>query len=67
MARVLVCLDAQPQADGSCQQSAWIEQPSILEVLPTMEVADMWGKAFFGGIVLLAVAAALLKPSRSIE
>ncbi len=64
MARTLVCIDPQPLEDGSCQQTAWIEQPSVVDLLPTMEVADMWGKAFFVGIVTLAAAVSLLKPPR---
>lgn len=61
MPRVLVCLDAQPAQDGSCQTTAWIEQPSLVDMLPTVEQANIVGPAFVLGLCTLA-ALGLLNP-----
>lgn len=34
MARVLVCIDPVPLADGTCTDQAWLEQPGLLPPLP---------------------------------
>lgn len=63
MARVLVCLDPTPAQDGSCAQTAWIEQPSIIDYLPTVEEANVVGPAFAAGLCILA-ALGLLNPKK---
>ena len=62
MPRVLVCIDPSPLPDGQCQQTAWIEQGGIADMLPTMEQANAVGAAFLGTLVLIAFVARTLKP-----
>lgn len=42
--RVLVCLDAVPAADGTCGQTAYLEQPSILPPLNQEQTAFLMGE-----------------------
>lgn len=37
MARVLTCLDPVPAGDGSCAETAWVEQPGLLPPLSVKE------------------------------
>lgn len=67
MPRVLVCLDPQPNPDGSCEQSAWIEQPSIADMLPTVDEANAVGFALFSGLIVLAAMSLLLPPREQYE
>lgn len=62
MPRVLTCLDQQPAQDGSCAVQAWVEQPSIVAYLPTMEEANTIGFAFFAGLFVIAVVKRTMKP-----
>lgn len=66
MARVLVCIDPVPAQDGSCSQSAWLEQPSWVDMLPTVEEANVVGPAIFLGFVSVA-ALRLILPNRGDE
>lgn len=65
MPRVLVCIDPQPATDGSCQQTEWIEQASVADMLPTIDDAQMVGSWFFASIVLLAAMVLLLPPKET--
>lgn len=67
MARVLTCIDEVPAEDGSCAQSAWLEQPSWVDALPTTEQAHVVGPAFAGGLILLAVFRLLIPKERDDE
>jgi len=62
--RVLVCLDPQPAADGSCAQQAWIEQPSFADLLPTVAEANEIGWAFIASLAVVAIAKHSLKPPK---
>jgi hypothetical protein len=62
--RLLVCIDPVPAADGSCAQTAFIEQPTFVDYLPTVDQAQAVGFAFFASIAVLA-SMGLFKPSRS--
>lgn len=59
--RVLVCLDAQPAADGSCAQTAFIEQPSLIPQM-TLEQGKDIGHAFLLAVVAVAVTKTFLSP-----
>ena len=63
MSRVYTCIDYDPSA-GTCNAAAWIEQPSILDALPTPEQAHGVGLAFFISLVSIA-AMSLLLPNRA--
>lgn len=67
MPRLLTCIDPQPLEDGTCQQTAWIEQPSLRDFMLTVDDAHAVGMAFFGGIITLGAILAILKPTRSSE
>lgn len=66
MPRVLTCIDPVPAEDGTCAQAAYIEQRSIVDLLPSVEQADEVGFAFFGTVVLVA-AMSLFFPSKAEE
>jgi len=55
MPRVLTCIDAVPAADGSFTNTAWLDQPSWVEMLPTVEQANVVGPAIAAGLCLIAV------------
>jgi len=63
--RYLVCLDAQPAADGSCAQTAFVEVAGWRDVLPTVDQANDVGLVFFTSLVTLAAFKSLLQPPRS--
>jgi hypothetical protein len=63
--RVLTCIDATPNPDGSCATSAYVEIPSWTDTLPTIEDAQSVGFHMFASLAILA-AMALLLPPRSI-
>ncbi len=62
--RYLVCIDPAPAADGTCQQSAWVEQSSWRDLLPTVEQGNAIGFAFFSSLFLIAAAVRSFKPPR---
>ncbi|WP_036133477.1 hypothetical protein [Aerolutibacter daejeonensis] len=62
--RVLVCLDAVPAADGSCAQQAWVEQPSVADLLPTVAQANEIGWLFLGSLAVIAFVKHGFKPPR---
>lgn len=64
MPRVLTCIDAVPAVDGSCAQQAWLEQPSWVDQLPTVEEANDIGMLFFFSLVAIAAAKRLFKPPK---
>ncbi len=55
MPRYLTCIDPVPASDGSCQQTAWIEQGGIADMLPTAEQGNTVGMQIFAALCLLAV------------
>lgn len=67
MPRLLTCIDPQPLADGTCQQTAWIEQPSLRDFLLTVDDAHAVGLSFFVGIITLGALVSILKPPRSTD
>lgn len=60
--RVLICIDPAPAQDGSCTNSAWVEQPTLADYLPTVAQGNELGFAFFASLFLAFAAARLLKP-----
>lgn len=54
MARILTCIDPVPVQDGSCTQTAWLDQSSWVDMLPTVQQANTVGPAIFVGFVTLA-------------
>jgi hypothetical protein len=64
MARIAVCLDAQPLTDGTCAETAWIEQTTISDYLPTFEEGNAIGLAFFGTLVVIAAVKHFFKPPK---
>ncbi|KAB7775660.1 hypothetical protein [Xanthomonas sp. LMG 12460] len=67
MARVLTCIDPAPAQDGTCAQTAWVDQSDWTTPLPTIEQAAAVGSAYFIGLMTLAVAKALLFPKTTEE
>ena len=65
--RVLACIDPVPAPDGTCAQAAFIEQPSWIDYLPTVEQANEIGVAVFTSLMILAVARKLLFPPEAKE
>lgn len=63
MTRVLTCIDPVPAQDGTCSQTAWLDQSSWVEMLPTAEQANVVGPAIVVGLVTLA-ALRLIIPSK---
>lgn len=63
MTRVLTCIDPVPAQDGTCSQTAWLEQPSWVGMLPTVEQANTVGPAIVFGLATLA-ALRLIIPSK---
>ena len=63
MARVLTCIDAVPAQDGTCAQTAWLDEPSFVDMLPTVEQANTVGPAAVAALVLIA-AFRLLIPKK---
>jgi len=62
--RYLVCLDAIPASDGTCNQTAWVEKPMLFDYLPTVGEANTVGFAFFSSLFLIAAAKRFFKPTR---
>lgn len=60
--RVLACLDPVPAADGSCAQTAYVEQPSVWPKL-TVEEGHQIGQAWMLACVGVLVVKQFLKPS----
>ena len=56
--RNLVCLDSVPASDGTCAQSAWIEQTTIADLfeLPPAQEASAVFAACFGLVLAMNVA-----------
>ena len=61
MTRVLVCLDPVPASDGSCAESAYIEQPSVLPPLTIEEANDIGAAMLLALASVMAVKVALRK------
>lgn len=47
---------------GVCSAEVWVEHPSWLDALPTVDQAETVGAAFFVSLVTLAVVKRLIKP-----
>lgn len=65
--RTLACLDPEPAVDGTCANTAWVEQPSVVQYLPTVEQANYVGGVFFVAYVTLAVMQDLLSSKNDSE
>jgi hypothetical protein len=63
MPRYLTCIDPVPASDGTCQETAWIDQGGIADMLPTVEQGNTVGMAIFGALVMLRVIG-LINPRR---
>lgn len=63
--RVLTCIDAVPASDGSCAQQAWLEQPTWIDYLPTVDQANAVGFATFSAVCIVVAFKRLVlqKPS----
>ena len=55
MPRILACVDPVPASDGTCQQTVWIDQGGIADMLPTVEEGNTVGMAIFGAFVMLGI------------
>lgn len=53
--RTLACIDSVPAVDGTCAQTAWVEQASVVQYLPTVEQANLVGGVFFVAYLTLAI------------
>ncbi|XQA67119.1 hypothetical protein ACM9XC_07230 [Xanthomonas sacchari] len=62
MARVLTCIDPTPAQDGTCAQTAWVDEPTWVHMLPTVDQANQVGAAIFTSVMVVAVAKRLLFP-----
>lgn len=60
--RVLTCIDATPNPDGSCATSAYVEIPTWTDSLPSVEDAQLVGFDIFASLAILAAMALLLPP-----
>jgi hypothetical protein len=67
MPRLLTCIDPQPLSDGTCQQTAWIEQPSLRDFMLTVDDAHTVGGAFFVGIITLGAMVSILKTQKGTD
>lgn len=65
--RVLTCIDAVPASDGSCAQQAWIEQPSWVDYLPTVDEANTVGGAMFAACCVMVAFKRLVFPKQQSE
>lgn len=63
MPRVYQCIEWNATTQV-CDAAAWVEQASILDVLPTVEQANAVGFAFFASLAILA-SFSLLMPRSS--
>lgn len=61
MARTLVCLDPVPASDGSCAESAWLEQPSLLPPMTVEQATDIAATALLAFAAVMAVKVAFRK------
>jgi len=61
--RVLACLDPVPAADGSCNQQAWIEQPTLIPKL-TLEQAQRIGDAMLLALIPVVAIKLFFNPNR---
>lgn len=59
--RTLVCLDPVPNSDGSCTESAWLEQPSMLPPLTVEEAREISSVALLALAAVMAVKVAFRK------
>ncbi|MEZ0470078.1 hypothetical protein [Luteimonas salinilitoris] len=66
MPRVYQCIEWNDTTQ-QCDVAAWIEQASILDVLPTVEQANTVGGAFFASIVAIAALSLLIPRSQDHE
>lgn len=60
--RVYQCIEWS-EATQQCVAAAWIEQGSIVDLLPTVDQAQTVGLAMFASLVIIA-SMSLLSPSR---
>jgi hypothetical protein len=60
--RVLACLDPVPAEDGSCAQTAYVEQPSPWPGM-TVEQGEQIGQAWMVAVISVLLIKQFLKPS----
>lgn len=66
--KYLACADESLDTEtGVCSAEVWVESPSLLPPLPTVDQAQTVGGLLFVSLVILAVTKRLLKPSREID
>ena len=65
--RVLVCLDPTPAEDGTCANSAFVEQTTMADYMPTREDANLVGMSIFGAVLTVVAIAYILNPSNERE
>ena len=65
MPRVLQCIEWN-DATQQCTTEAWVDQPSFVSMLPTMEQANSVGAVIFASLITLAAFKSLIvkPPSR---
>lgn len=64
--RYLACLDTQQPVGATCQNMAWIEQPTWASYLPTVEQGVGIGGILMTSLLTIAAAKRLLKPPKDI-
>lgn len=64
--RIYQCIEW-VEATQQCAAAAWIEQPSVLDVLPTLEQANSVGGAMFLSLAALAAMSLLMPPRGVVE
>lgn len=64
--RVYQCIEW-IEATHDCAVAAWVEQPSFVDVLPTLEQANSVGGTMFLSLAALAAMSLLLPPRGVVE
>lgn len=65
MPKVLTCVDFDSSTQ-TCLAQAWVDQSTWVNVLPTVEQANVVGIAFFASLFSVVAAKRLLKPQRNL-
>lgn len=64
--RVYQCIEWS-EATQQCAVAAWVEQPSVVDVLPTLEQANSVGGAMFLSLAAIAAMSLLFPPKGVVE
>lgn len=68
MTKYLACADESLNTEtGVCTAEVWVDSPSVLDAMPTVDQAQTVGGYFFASLMILAVMKRLLKPPREID